>query len=393
MTRVAQARLGVLVVFIGIGMMLGTLLSRVPTVRDLLEVSPSQLATLLVIGFTGGLVAPLIVGAVVARYGMHRVFAVSAVGMMGAVWALGVSAQAGSRVGYAAGLWVCSFFWAFVDAGANTEAANVERRVGKSIMPQFHAAFSVGMLGAIALGWVASVTGLAPVWHFGAGATVVGVSLLLASGPAVLDKGRALDVGGSPFSHAREAFTDRRTLRIGLILFFAFLAEMAATDWVPLAIVDGFGQTEAVGIGFFAAFVAAMVGVRLVGHRFIDRWGRVTSLRACASLIAAGTLVFALSPVLWLLPLGLLLWGVGASLGFPLGMSAAADDPARAAARVGAVSAFATIAGLTMPQLIGHLGEVVPLRQALLVVVGGAAVMFALAGAVRKPEAAGVTAR
>ena len=36
--------------------------------------------------------------------------------------------------------------------------------------------------------------------------------------------------------------------------------------------------------------------------------------------------------------LGIVVWGLGASLGFPVGMSAAADDPARAAARVSVVS-------------------------------------------------------
>ena len=36
--------------------------------------------------------------------------------------------------------------------------------------------------------------------------------------------------------------------------------------------------------------------------------------------------------------LGIVVWGLGASLGFPVGMSAAADDPVRAAARVSVVS-------------------------------------------------------
>jgi hypothetical protein len=42
----------------------------------------------------------------------------------------------------------------------------------------------------------------------------------------------------------------------------------------------------------------------------------------------------------WLAFVGAARWGVGASLGFPVGMSAAADDPQPAALRLSVVSTF-----------------------------------------------------
>jgi cyanate permease len=63
-----------------------------------------------------------------------------------------------------------------------------------------------------------------------------------------------------------------------------------------------------------------------------------------------------------------LLWGLGASLGFPVGMSAASDEPRLAAARVGTVSAIGYLAFLAGPPLLGLLGEAVGLRLALLAV-------------------------
>ncbi len=65
---------------------------------------------------------------------------------------------------------------------------------------------------------------------------------------------------------------------------------------------------------------------------------------------------------------GVVLWGVGASLGFPVGMSAASDEPRLAAARVGTVSAIGYIAFLAGPPLLGLLGEAIGLRLALLAV-------------------------
>jgi cyanate permease len=69
-----------------------------------------------------------------------------------------------------------------------------------------------------------------------------------------------------------------------------------------------------------------------------------------------------------LIVVGIVLWGVGASLGFPVGMSAAADDPARAPARVGVVSTIGYTAFLTGPPVLGFIGDHVGALHALLVI-------------------------
>ena len=69
-----------------------------------------------------------------------------------------------------------------------------------------------------------------------------------------------------------------------------------------------------------------------------------------------------------LVGLGIVVWGLGASLGFPVGMSAAADDPARAAARVSVVSTIGYGAFLAGPPLLGALGDEVGTLDSLLVV-------------------------
>ena len=65
---------------------------------------------------------------------------------------------------------------------------------------------------------------------------------------------------------------------------------------------------------------------------------------------------------------GIVLWGLGASLGFPVGMSAAADDPAKSAARVSVVSTIGYTAFLGGPPLLGFLGSHFGVLNALLIV-------------------------
>jgi cyanate permease len=77
------------------------------------------------------------------------------------------------------------------------------------------------------------------------------------------------------------------------------------------------------------------------------------------------------------------LWGLGASLGFPVGMSAGADDPARSAARVAVVSSIGYVAFLAGPPVVGLLADAVGLLEALTVVAVAAAVGMSVATAAR----------
>jgi MFS family permease len=147
-------------------------------------------------------------------------------------------------------------------------------------------------------------------------------------------------------------------------------AEGSANDWLALAAVDGHGLSNTEGAVVFGVFVAAMTIGRVVGGPILDRFGRVVVLRACSLLGIAGLLLFILAPTIWLLVIGVVLWGLGASLGFPVGMSAAADDPKRAAARVSAVAIIGYFAFLVGPPVLGLLGQHIGILNALHVILG-----------------------
>ncbi len=175
---------------------------------------------------------------------------------------------------------------------------------------------------------------------------------------------------------ARQAWREPRTLALGaMVLCFAF-TEGTANEWLALALVDGHGSSEAVGALGYACFVVAMTVARTTGVGLLARYGRTPVLRAQAAVAATGVLLVVLAPGVPVVLVGALLWGVGASLGFPVGMSAAADDPHGAAVRVSAVSSIGYTAFLAGPPLIGLLAEPERLGvlQALLVVLVALAV-------------------
>jgi MFS family permease len=198
------------------------------------------------------------------------------------------------------------------------------------------------------------------------------------------------DAAPSGTSRLLAAWREPRTIAVGLVVLGAALTEGVANDWVSLAVVDGFGVSNAIGAIGLAVFLTAMTTGRLLGTRAIDRYGRVPVLRVSAVLAIVGVAVFALVPFLWLALVGVVLWGVGAALGFPVGMSAASDDPARAPMRVAVVSTIGYSAFFVGPPLIGFLAEHTGYRLAVLVLAVPVVLGLVVAGSARPlPTAAG----
>src|SRR5690606_15448482 len=217
-------------------------------------------------------------------------------------------------------------------------SAGIERRVGRTILPQFHAAFSVGAVVGSLVGAACAhaqvpvlvqfvATGaVATVWRLAAIPATVHDTLPVRTpaptapapveslGDAVVDVETAglrsrLARRGARLGAALSAWREPRTLLIGLVILSAALSEGSANDWLSLAVVDGFAQTEAVGAVVFGTFVAAMTVMRLAGTRLIDRFGRVTVLRASGVASIAGLLLFGFAPTLGLAGVGVVLWG------------------------------------------------------------------------------------
>jgi MFS family permease len=385
--RIRSGKRALLVIFALLGSLMTTVLSRMPSLRDLLDVSTAGLATLLLFGALGALVALMVAGWANARFGARALLWWTSFGYLAALTTVGIASALGSPLLFASAYFVVSLTFALSNVPINAEAAEIERRVGRSIMPQFHAAFSVGMGIGLALGAAASHFDISPAWHFGIVCLVVTVIRLAMIPLAVIDgmpdPRVAANALGGPFATAGVEYRNRRVMLVGFVIFAAAMTEMIAATWLSLSVVDDFGKHEAVGDIVYWTFVAAMFSVRMGGASVIDKLGRVKTLRVSAVIAAAGVLLFAFTPTFWLVPVAVLLWGIGASLNYPIGFSAAADDPRHAAARVAAVSSFSVVAGLIVPQIIGRFAEVIPLRQAMLLVLAGSVASFVLARSVR----------
>ncbi|MFF2832847.1 MFS transporter [Cellulosimicrobium cellulans] len=409
---VALATWAVFAVFFLNGFNFATWASRLPAVRDSLGFTEAQMGLLLLFMAVGSLLALPLSGMVVQRLGASKavtLFAVAnVVGLVTAVTGVATGEDVVVRVG----LFLAGIGTGVWDAAMNLEGAAVEQRLGKAIMPRFHAGFSFGTMAGAGVGALMAALHVPVQVHLTAAVVLSLLGVLwcvrffLPAGQVEHVVDAAEDAAGSDPAAAAgsgapltasenargalSAWTEPRTLLIGLVVLAAALTEGAANDWVSLAVVDGFETSDAMGAVGLAVFLTAMTGMRLLGTGLLDRYGRVTVLRLGAALALVGLLLFTLSPSIWLALLGVVAWGMGAALGFPVGMSAASDDPARAAVRVSVVATIGYAAFFMGPPLIGFLAEHVGYRAALLVIAVPVVVGLLVVGATRPlPTAAG----
>ncbi|GAB6898226.1 MFS transporter [Kineosporia succinea] len=374
--------------FIATGFIFASWASRIPQFKEKLGLGAGQLGLVLLAIAVGSLIALPMAGAIVTRFGSRRTVATLAVmdGASVALIALGYEAGVPLVViglvlfGFAQGGW---------DVAMNVQGAVVERRLGRAIMPRFHAGFSIGTVAAALLSALMVWLGVPAPVHLLLVAVAVSAYVPLAVRRFVPDTepeperepGAPAVAPQSPLT----AWVEPRTLLIGLfVLTFAF-AEGTANDWASVALIDGHGTSDAVGTLGFAVVLAAMTAGRWFGPHLLDRHGRSGLMQVMAVTATLGILVFVFAPSVPPAFVGAVLWGFGTALGFPVGMSAAADEPARAAARVSVVASVGYVAFLGGPPLVGLLGEVFSVLTAVLSVAVAMAVAVLVSPATKPP--------
>lgn len=364
MPSLLQTRNAVAASFVLNGFCFATLVSRLPDVRSGLGLDNGALGLLLLAMAIGSVGALPVSGRLIDRYDAATVTRLGAVlvacGLTVAVAGVAVDVVAIAAVG----LFVNGVGTAVWDVSMNVEAAEVERRLGRTIMPRFHAGWSLGSFAGALVGVPMAALHVPLLLHVPVFTVLAALATWRAAAAYLPPTVAHEDRPPVRFSPWREP----RTLAIGIMVLAFALSEGSANDWLALALIDGYDVPHWVGVAGYTVFVTSMMAGRLFGPVLLDRYGRAPMLWGCAGASLAGILLVVFGAAGVVVALGIVVWGLGASLGFPVGMSAAADDPLRAARRVSAVSTIGYAAFLAGPPLLGLLADHVGTLRMLLLV-------------------------
>ncbi|TDN44275.1 fucose permease [Curtobacterium flaccumfaciens] len=360
---------------------------RLPELRVELGVDVGTIGLMLglvTIGSIGGLLsaAPLL-----RRLGSRRALTAVVVLVPAAISVIGTAAALHSAPLASVGFVIAGAGIGALDVMANVEGTAIEVLAGRTLLPLMHAAWSGGAALGAGIAALCAWLGITPSAQLlGEAVVILVVGTVAMCGIPDGSRAEPPDTTLSRRQRLRQwarGWADVRLLLIGVVMLGVELGEGSANNWLALAATDGHGQSAAVGALFFTAFAVSEAATRVFAGPVVDRLGRVATIRWTTALGIVGAVLFIVGDSWWLTLIGVVLWAVGVSMGFPLGMSAAAQSGPNPAARVSVVASIGYFANFAGPPVVGAIAEHVGALSALWLVAVLFVAAFAASGSLR----------
>lgn len=343
----------------------------VPSIKNHYGLGESALALAMLASGAGAVVALLQAGRVLARHAPRRVVPLMGVVCVAAVGSLLATPLYGLLLAL---MLVYGMAAAIFDVAINDEATSIERASGKPLMSGFHGMFSLGGMAGAAAWSVLATLGVPAAAHLAGAALTLGV-VAVAGSRWMLREERQAAAGGTPLSLPHGPL-----VLLGVLAAIGLVGEGAMYDWSVLYLRQELGAPAGMASLGYASFSGAMAAGRFGGDWVRARLPAVTLLRISGAIGALGMALALAVPHPYAALAGFALVGLGFANVVPVLFSAAGQlpgiAPAQGIAAVASVGYFGLMAG---PPLIGFIAEARSLTAGLLVVIGFAAVVTALA--------------
>ncbi|GHT83399.1 MFS transporter [Actinomycetota bacterium] len=375
------AQLSIFVLFGCFGFMYITYLGRLVHIRELLggesgPIDPRAASFLLLGSSLGSVVAAPIAGAVIDNFSIRKFIRITATLSGIFLVLLSVFATAGQYYLCVLDTIILGAMFSSFNIGINIAGVTVEGKSGgKTLMPKFHAFFQVG---AVLAAWFSTLI-IAVDFTYIAQCLIVALIALVISNwrifsvykiakqAQVYTDGFEVEVSTSFKGKMKAKGLDLMVIMIGLMVLSSSLMEGSGNDWISGGIVEGFDSPESTGLVGMWVYLATTAAMRFFGTPLLDKFGRWKVMRVLFLLAFAGISLYIFSPTEPLAVFGCVLWGLGVSFGYPVGITAAAESGKNSSFRASIVASIGNIMNIAGPPVIGLLANDLGIRLALCV--------------------------
>lgn len=339
---------------------LTSIFPRFPDLKETLALDHAQLGLSLLGLPLGTLLSLVLAGGLVDRLGTKRA---SLIGISLVATSMILPTLAVSMMALFVALFVVGLSLALIEIGMNVDADRVEKWVSKPIMSSCHGFWSLGALIGTGLGALCAGMGISPLHQIMIVSPIFGIAGIL-----IVQLRTPIPVP-PPSAQLAPTFALPTRALLGVAVFAVGLqmSEGAAFDWSGIYMKEVVGANATfIGMAYFSFTLPMAIG-RFFGDHFRTvlgpvRLARITTLIGCLGLLILGLTETAIGSILaW----GLV--GLGASMAFPLAVTAAAErDDRPAAVNVASVFLVAFTAFVIGPPLIGFVSKLVGLQNGLM---------------------------
>ena len=350
-----RIRWAVSLFYFSMGLCFSSWASRIPTIKDALDLSDGQLGTILFVLPLGQLSMMFFSGKLVTRFGSHRTlpvaillytFSLTNIGLAQNPWQL------------ALGLVLFGISGNLTNISINTQGIYTEGLFKRTIMTSFHGMWSLaGFTGAlVGLGMLAFK--ISTYTHFLIVATIILLLVLTNSKYLIQAKETKRPERKKIFSKP-----DKSLVLLGVIGFCSMASEGIMFDWSGIYFKDIVKAPGPLIILGYTSFMIMMASGRFFGDRLINKFGRKKVIQISGLMISFGMFLAVIFPNIVFSTIAFMIIGLGVSAVVPTLYSIAGKHPTiptgEALTTVSTVSFLGFLMG---PPLIGHIAELFSLR-------------------------------
>lgn len=331
--------------------------SRIPDIKNALELSDAALGAILLSLPIGQFFALALSGYLVTRYGSRIVLVTTSILYPATLLLIGL---ASGPIMLIAALLLTGFFGNLYNIAVNTQAVGIEALYGRSIMASFHGLWSLaGVTGGL-IGTFMIAKDLSPFQHYW---IINGLTLLLTF--LFVRSTLPRDARTSDAKPKLFVKPDKAILILGVLAFSCMICEGTIFDWAGIyfdKVVNTPDELTQLG---FVAFMSTMAGGRFIADFLITRLGARRMLQISGIMIFTGISIIVLFPLIIPSIAGLLIAGFGVSSVVPLTYGLAGQSKTMPAGQaLAAVTSLGFLGFLIAPAMIGFISEAYSLRLA-----------------------------
>ncbi|MCG8388537.1 MAG: MFS transporter [Cytophagales bacterium] len=342
---------------------LGTLFSfwvtRIPGVKEKLELSDGALGIALFFIPLGAIISMLVSARMIHTIGEGKTTLYALLFFCMVILA---PVMAVDFISLCVALFFLGFSMGWLDIAMNAVVNTIEKKEMISIMSTTHGFYSLGGIAGGGIGGLLAGLGVNPILHF----TVSGLIVLLVA--LLFIRKHVGDIRDDKTRDPVPLFALPRAPVMGLavIAFCIMIGEGAVADWSTVYL-DEFLSSGAMlaGLGY-AGFSLTMTLGRFNGDYYIQKYGRSKVILFGITVAIAGILLLLTAKIAWVI-IGFTLVGMGYSCIIPVLFSSAAKvvgiNPAYGLASVASAGYFGFLIG---PVIIGLIAEMYGLNNSFL---------------------------
>jgi MFS family permease len=376
-----RARTAVAVLFFTNGALFANLIPRYPAIKADLGLSNAEFGFAVAAFPLGALLAGLAAGMLIRRFRSSRVAVVTTLLTAVGLFLAGI---APSWAALAAGIFLAGAMDSITDVAQNSHGLRVQRLYKRSILNSFHAVWSIGAVTGGLLGAAAAELAVPRGTHLTVSAVTFSLFALVAYRSLLpgAEPAEAVEPSAASAADAADGTANapavRSVARLGKWLVLGALVVIAASGalvedagatWSAILLTDTLGASALLaGFGFIALQGMQFIG-RMLGDRFVDRFGQRAVARAGGAIVFVGMGTALAFPSIPGVIVGFGLAGLGVATLIPAAMHAADELPGfRPGTGLTIVAWLLRLGFLISPPIVGAIADLSALRYGLLVV-------------------------